>query len=132
MTPEQQAAVIAVGDAIRANPRSWSALSDYERAVLTGALMPNPSFHEAQTAYLARWWMPISDEQVAALNAAMPTHRQVAPRAGADGLKYVCADLLSDSLNNGPIAAALPILSELVLTYCLDSHWPEAPLLAES
>jgi hypothetical protein len=126
MTSEQIAAIVSVGDAIRANPRPWSQLTSQETAVLTAALLPPPPFDEMQRAYFARWWLACTQEQLAALNAACPPCTVITGRA-KDAALYVCSDILSDALQDGPLAALLPILETLTLTYILPEEWPAPP-----
>ncbi len=124
MTPEQLAAIVAVGDSIRANPVSWDGLSASDRATLEAALMPEPSFQPIQREYLSRWWLPVTAPQLAALNAACPADTCITGRAQTGGQLYVCADLLSDALRGGRLAALLPVLRTLTLTYFLADEWP--------
>ena len=124
MSPEEIAAITATGDALRAAPRPWSALTAQEQATLRQALMPDPSFTPDQLDYLHRWWLPVTADQLAALNAAAPERMDIAPRSDSTGQPYVSADLLSDALDGRRLAALLPVLSNLVLTYEEAIQWP--------
>jgi len=126
MSPEEIAAITAVGDALRAAPRPWSALTGQEQSTLRQALMPDPSFTPDQLDYLHRWWLPVTADQLAALNAAAPERMDIAPRPDAAAQLYVSADLLSDALDGRRLAALLPVLSSLVLTYEDTIEWPVA------
>jgi hypothetical protein len=124
MTAQQSAELVALGDVLRASPRAWAALSQQEQATLCNLLLPAPTFTAAQSAYLSRWWLPVTTDQVEKLNAAAPAHRQISPRKALDGLDCVLVDLLSDAINSGPLAALLPILATLPLTYLTEIDWP--------
>lgn len=128
MTPEEQAIVEAVGDAIRSNPRPWNDLTQQEQAVLQAALMPGPDgFTSEQTTYLHRWWLGGVEGTEATINALIqpPANTVVTPRLDVHGNKFFCADLLSDALQGSPLAHALDVLKNLVLRF--EPEWPPEP-----
>lgn len=124
MTPEEISAITAAGDLLRANPMPWEDLPQEASAVLAAALMPAPSFTLEQRGYLNLWWLPVSQEGLSALNALCPPDTILTARAQVDGSLYLNADLLSDALEGGRLAALLPILKTMTLTYFLPEDWP--------
>jgi hypothetical protein len=114
--------IIAAGQALEADPRPWSGLTEMERGILR-ALMPSPSFTAAQRSYLSQWWLACNEDDVDAINTAL-TNRRVFPRADIDGALFVGADLLSDALDDGPLSSCMSIIGELTLYRKLAADWP--------
>lgn len=124
MTPEELAAITAVGDAMRANPRPWVELTPQEQAVIVAVLKPDPVFTTEQRQFIALWWMQVNDTQVEQINAAMPANTRCVPRIDGEGRKWVSCDFFTDALEQRRLASVLPILQTLTLEYKLPSYWP--------
>lgn len=87
--------------------------------------MPAPSFQPIQREYLSRWWLLINDSQLTEINSLCPNDTLLTARTQTGGIKYVCADLLSDALNGGRLSELLPVLRALTLTHFLPAEWPD-------
>lgn len=125
MSTEQLAPIIAVGDFLRANPHSWDGLTPEQQATLKTGLMPDGPFLPVQRELLSRWWLPVDEADLEALNAACPPDTQLTGRAQTGGQLYVCADLLSDALDGKRLAGCLSLLQSKTLTYFLSEEWPQ-------
>ena len=126
MTPEQQAAVEALGDFMRAHPLSWAQYPPEITEPAVAMMMPGPDgFSDAQRAYFVKWQLEVpSEEWLAALNAKMPPpdNTIISARTGLDGTLYIGADLLSDAINGGKMAALFDDLKTLTFRYV--TEWP--------
>ncbi len=106
-----------LGDFMRASPMAFRDIPSPLRAVAVAALLPADGFTEQQRAWLARWWLACTSNDVDAINAALPLSVRVSP-IEIDGLLYLGADLLTDALDAaGTYHAALPVIETLVCTY---------------
>lgn len=124
LTPEQIEDMVTLSAPLVENPLPWSELSP-EQQVAFRLLMPDPSFTDEQRFWLGQWVLAVETQQVEALNALMPPNNVIAPREAEDGSLYVGADLLSDALDGRRLAALLPTLETLPLTFAETIVWPE-------
>ena len=124
MTDEQQAALMEAAAPLIETPTAWRDLSDELRGLFM-LLFPAPSFTAAQRFWVARWWLPVTSEQLAALNEAAPSNTRIAAATALDGNRYVSCDLLSDAINGRRLSSLLPVLETLPLTYLPPEAWPE-------
>lgn len=115
--------LIALSAPLVETPLPWSALS-YDQREAFRTLMPRPSFTAEQRTWLALWWLPVDETVLQDLNTLAPVNTRFTSRPDLDGQHYVSADLLSDALDGGRLAALLPILSALPLTYRTAEDWP--------
>ena len=124
MTEQQQAALMKAAAPLVETPTAWKDLGDEMRGLFM-LLFPQPSFTPEQRFWVSRWWLPVTDEQLAALNEAAPSNTRIAAATALDGKQYVSCDLLSDAINGRRLAALLPILEALPLHYLPPEAWPE-------
>ena len=125
MTQEEYQTIVAIGDALRANPMSWDQIPEEMKQTVIAIMKPRPSFSSEQRDFLARWWLQVNDEQLEAINATMPPHTVCAPRLDINGNKWLNADLFTDAVEeNGRLSGALPLLLGLQLHYLTEENWP--------
>lgn len=124
MSPEVEQALIDASAGMVGNPISWKRLPANARQLFR-ALKGNPSFSEKQRFYLSRWWFGVTDEQVKSINDACPPAFQFEPRRDAQGNGYLCADILTDAIDNGFLKALRPLVEDLDLHYRLPEDWPQ-------
>lgn len=90
-----------IGDALRANPCAWRDIPAEQRAVVEASLLPQANgFVDDQRYWFARWWLACTQDDVDAINAALPEGVRVAP-VEVDGSLYLGSDLLTDSMQPG-------------------------------
>lgn len=116
-----------IGDALRASPCAWRDIPASYRAVVEASLLPQAEgFVDDQRYWFARWWLACAQEDVDAINAALPTEVRVAPVA-VDGSLYLGSDLLTDSMQPGQMYyPAQEIIQGLTCTNFADGL-PETP-----
>lgn len=122
MTAEQINLIVTLSAPLVGNPLPWEGLSPEQKGAFQ-LLMPSPSFDADQRFYLSLWWFPVAPEQLDQLNALTPPHMVIQARE-AEGQLWIGADLLSDALDGRRLAAILPILETLPLTYRPAETWP--------
>lgn len=125
MTEEELQMIVAVGDSMRANPRAWSELTEHEKAVIIAVLKPQPVFTAEQRAFIAKWWMQVSDSDVNAINASMPANSRCVPRLDVNGEKWVSCDFFTDALEGRRLSSLVPVLQGLTLEYKTSEDWPQ-------
>ncbi len=125
MTEQEIAIITAVGDALRSNPVSWEQVDEEQKNIVIEIMRPRPSFTPEQRGFLNHWWLQVTDEQLAEINATLPPNTVCDPRLDGDGNKWLSADLFTDAVHDGSrLNAVLPLLLSLPLHYHEDSHWP--------
>lgn len=126
MTPEQQAIMFAIGDALRAQPMSWNEIPEETKSVVIGLMQPGATgFTPEQRTFLDWWWMKVDEARLSQINANMPPHNIVSPRIDGQGDGFICADLFSDAvLPDSRLASVLPLLLDLTLQYLPPDYWP--------
>jgi hypothetical protein len=125
MTEQEYATIVAIGDAIRANPVSWDSIDSRMQSVVIEIMRPRPSFSPEQRAFLDRWWLAVEHTRLAAINAKLPANTIVTPRIDGDGGKWISADLFTDAVEPGMrLHAILDDLLRLTLHYLEDDYWP--------
>lgn len=122
ITPEQ---IIAIGDSLRANPRSYADLQPQERELLHAALRPHriTGWHSQQYHWINLWWLGCTAQQVEQLESIQ--QNQFLARTDDHGKLYLRAAVLTDAVEGRRLAAALPILETMVLWHTDDLDWPE-------
>ncbi len=122
MTPEEiHNALVALGDAIRANPVSFANLPPESQGFVLQLLTPMPNgWSDLQMQWVPKWWLESTQEGTDVANAALAAHGslRVSARAG-----YLPASLIADA-----DTAYAPIgdwLRSLVLRYADDIAWPQ-------
>ncbi|HWL54268.1 MAG TPA: hypothetical protein VNQ90_17645 [Chthoniobacteraceae bacterium] len=123
MTPEEIDLLRDLSAPLVEHPLPWSGLSGEQQAAFR-LLMPRPTFTDEQREWVSLWWLPVTVQQVADINAVVPAGNQYPGREDLDGDLFISVDLLSDALDSGRLAALLPILQSLPLTYKLPEEWP--------
>lgn len=127
MNEQELAAILAVGDALRANLVAWGQIPDAQKQVVTEIMRPRPVFSEEQRSFLNRWWMKVDDAKLAAINAKLPANTVVRPRIDIDGNNWISVDLFTDAVEPGMrLHEILNDLLGLTLYYLEDDHWPVA------
>ena len=124
MTEQQQAALMEAAAPLIDTPTAWRDLGDELRGLFM-LLFPNPSFTPEQRFWVARWWLPVTEGQLDAMNEAAPQNTRIAAATALDGNQYVSCDLLSDAINGRRLSSLLPVLETLTLTYLPPEAWPE-------
>lgn len=125
MTEQERAMIVAIGDALRANPISWEQIDQQTMATVIAIMEPRPTFTPEQRGFLDHWWLEVNDEQLAEINAKLPSHNVVSPRLDNEGSKWISADLFTDAALPGKrLYAILPELLSLALYYHEDDSWP--------
>ena len=125
MTEQELATIVAIGDAIRANPVSWDSIDPNMQSTVIEIMRPQPSFSPEQRSFLNRWWLSVDDARLAAINDKLPANTVVAPRMDSDGGKWISADLFTDAVEPGMrLHAILSDLLGLTLHYLEDDYWP--------
>ena len=125
MTEQEYATIVAIGDAIRANPVSWHEIDPNMQSVVIEIMRPRPSFSPEQRSFLDRWWLSVDDWELDAINAKLPAQTVVTPRLDGDGGKWINADLFTDAVEPGMrLHAILSDLLGLTLHYLEDDYWP--------
>lgn len=124
MTPEEiHNALVTLGDAIRANPCSFSNLPPEAQGIVLQLLTPMPSgWSDLQMQWVPKWWLDATQEGTAAANAALAAHgpMRISARAG-----YLPASLIADA---GTVYAPIgDWLRSLVLRYEEDIVWGVKP-----
>jgi hypothetical protein len=115
------------GDALRANPRSFSQFTPQERAMVEAMLTPNPNFTDWQKVQVRQWKLLAPDQESldyanAQLAVSGRPHR-IAPRMATNGDLLLESDLLSDRAGNyAPIQS---FLESLVLVARPESDFPQ-------
>ena len=118
----------AFGDALRANPRSFSQFDANERVLVETMLLPHPSFSDWQKEQLRRWKLLVPNQAVidsanAALAASGEPHR-IAARTAINGDLLLESDLLSD--RQGNYAPIRTFLEGLLLVSRPESDFPQS------
>jgi hypothetical protein len=125
MTEQEYATIVAIGDALRANPMSWDQIPEEMKATVIGIMKPRPSFTPEQRDFLSRWWLQVDDEKLEQLNATMPPNTVCSPRIDAEGNKWLNCDLFTDAVEDGGrLAKSLPLLLGMQLHYLPAEYWP--------
>jgi hypothetical protein len=125
MTEQEYAIIVAIGDALRANPMSWDQIPSDMKETVIAIMRPAPAFTPEQRDFLSRWWLQVSDEQLNAINATMPPNTVCSPRIDGEGNKWLCCDLFTDAVEEGGrLANTLPLLLGLQLHYLPAEYWP--------
>ena len=125
MTEQEYQTIIAIGDALRANPMSWNQIPDDMKQTVINIMRPAPSFSQEQRDFLSRWWMEVNNDSLAAINALLPPHTVCSPRLDADGNQWINCDMFTDAVEDGGrLARVLPNLLELQLNYFTSDYWP--------
>jgi len=125
MTEQEMQILMAIGDALQAQPLSWNDLPEEYKQTVIALLEPKPSFTPEQVDFLQRWWMEVDDETLAAINADMPEGNVIHPRTDAEGKRFISADLFTDAVLPG--SRLEPILTHLLgltLVYRPAETWP--------
>jgi len=125
MTEQQTAMLIELSAPLVAEPKSWAELTEEQQEAFRW-LLPEPGigFSDEQRYWLNFWWLPVSAEDVSALNELMPANHRLSARADADGNLWLNSDVLSDAIDGGPWAAIWSTVSTLPLTYRAEESWP--------
>lgn len=110
-------------EALVTTPRPWVDLDVEEKGEFQ-VKMPKRSFTDDERAYMHKWWLAVTYKQVEELNA-LATDRHIAPRADVNGDLFICADILSDALDNGRLKDCMEILSSLTIVRKQDADWPK-------
>lgn len=114
-----------IGDLLRKSPMAWRSIPQNLRAEVTKALLPANGFTPEQRAYLARWWLACTQDDVDQINATLPGSVRVSA-IDIGGSLYVGGDLLTDAITpGGTFSAALPILERLVCAYIEPEQFAE-------
>jgi hypothetical protein len=125
MTPEEIALITAIGDAIRSQPMAWDQIPEGMKEHVIAIMRPMPSFTEQQRTYLNHWWLSVDADDIAAINALMPTNNVCSPRLDTEGGMWLSADLFTDAVDDGSrLNAILPLLLGRPLHYHEDDFWP--------
>ena len=124
--------ILAIGDALRAEPTTYAAMPTEWQDTLTTAMRPHPvhGFDPQQAAWIYSWVLKVTPAQLAQLQALHP--RQYAAREDIDGKLYLSAALLTDAMEGRRLAAAAPILTALTLYHIADLDWPAAAIEEET
>ena len=127
VTPEQ---ILAIGDALRAEPTNYVDMPTEWQDALTNAMRPDAvhGFTQQQAAWIYSWVLKVTPAQLTQLQALHP--RQYVAREDIDGKRYLSAALLTDAMEGRRLAAAAPILTALTLYHIADLDWP-APTTEE-
>ena len=127
VTPNQ---ILAIGDALRAEPTTYASMPTEWQDTLASAMRPHPvhGFDKQQAAWIYSWVLQVTPEQLADLQALHP--RQYAAREDTSGKLYLSAALLTDAMEGRRLATAAPILTALTLYHIADLEWP-APTTEE-
>jgi hypothetical protein len=130
MISEQQIeTMIALSAPLVEHPLPWAELSPEQEAAFRVLLpLPGVGFDATQREWLSLWWLPVTPEGLAALNALMPPHHVLAAREDTESNLWLSADVLSDAIDGGRLAALWPLVSALPLNYRPVESWP-VPLL---
>lgn len=114
-----------IGDALRAEPRSYAEMPAEWQAALTSAMRPDRlhGFDGQQANWIYSWLLQVTTEQLADLQALHP--HQYAAREATDGTLYLSAALLTDALDGRRLSAAEPILTGLTLRHDSVVNFPE-------
>ncbi len=123
MTPEQIDLLRDLSAPLVENPLPWSALSPEQQNAFR-LLMPDPTFTDDQRECVNLWWLPVTPEQVQELKPLCPAGSEYPGREDIEENLFLSSDLLSDALDGRRLAALLPILQTLPLTYKLPEEWP--------
>ncbi len=123
MTPETIDLLRNLSAPLLESPLPWESLSPEQQNAFR-LLMPDPTFTNDQREYINLWWLPVTPEQVQEIKLLCPTGSVYPGREDLEGNLFVCSDLLSDALDGRRLAALLPILQMLPLTYKLPEEWP--------
>lgn len=125
MTDQERAMIVAVGNALRSQPMSWSAIDEGMKQTVIEIMRPRPSFTADQRMYLDCWWLSIVQNQLDAINGRLPTNTVVSPRVDGDGNLWLSADLFTDAVEpQMRLYAILENLLELELHYHESDYWP--------
>jgi len=126
MTEEEKQFLYSVGDQLRATPMSWSQIPAEQQTAIIQILKPRPNFSADQREFLSWWWAQVDAQTVETINSNMPSHHVVAPRADANGMLYVNADLFTDAVLPGDrLNRILSSLQDSTLVYRTAEDWPE-------
>ncbi len=123
MTPEEVDLLRELSAPLVADPLPWGGLT-FEQQSAFRLLMPGPSFTSDQRGWIDLWWLPVTEESLADLNALCPANTALSGRVDVEGNLFVSVDLLSDALDGGRLAALLPALETLPLTFKATEEWP--------
>lgn len=130
MTPEQQAIMFAIGDALRAQPMSWNQIPEDTKQTVIALMQPAATgFTPEQATFLNWWWMKVDAVRLAQINSSLPPHTVCEPRIDDVGDGFISADLFSDAvLPDSRLEPILPQLLDLTLQYLPPSYWPVVPI----
>lgn len=127
MPADKKAALVAVGDSLRASPKAWNEIGKSSKDTIKELLRPGTrGFSEDQRQFVRFWYVEVDQAVVDAINAAMPPYHRVEPRMDKNGKLFLSSDLFTDADDNGPLKAILPIIEKIKLKYKLDDEWPVA------
>ncbi len=126
LSQQQIDEMIALSAPLVTSPQPWAQLSTQQRAAFR-LLMPAGfgGFDDDQRFWLRQWWLPSNADQIQQLVVLCPADTVVAGRIAADGRIFLSADLLSDALDGGRLAALMPVLEMLPLTFAETITWAE-------
>jgi hypothetical protein len=94
--------------------KSWQDLTAQQKADVREVLAPAQGFTSGQRAWLNRWWLTVTQSDVAAINATLPASIRVVPTT-INGTLYLGADLLTDAQAGETFYKARAILARLVV-----------------
>jgi hypothetical protein len=125
MTPEEIALITAIGEAIRSQPMAWDDIPEGMKETVIAIMRPTPSFTPEQRGFLNHWWLSVTTDDIAAINALMPENHVVSPRIDNDGGLWLSADLFTDAVDEGSrLNSILPLLLGHALYYHEEDFWP--------
>ena len=118
VTPEQ---ILAIGDALRAEPTTYAAMPTEWQDALTAAMRPHKlhGFDGQQRAWIYSWLLEVTAEQLETLQSLHSN--QYTARESTDGKLYLSAALLTDALDGRRLHEAADMLTSLTLV------WHEVP-----
>lgn len=122
MTPEDVELLRSLSAPLVESPLPWSELSPEQQSAFR-LLMPSPFFAPEQRGWIDLWWLPVTEGVIVDLNALCPANTLLSGRVDLEGNFFVSVDLLSDALDGGRLAALLPMLEALPLTYKAPEDW---------
>lgn len=126
MTPEltqsQLDELILRSSPLTVAPQSWINLDEPTRDAFR--LLRTVPFTPLRRYYLNLWWLAASEQIIDDLNDIAPPNFRIEGRLGLDDVLYIGCDLLTDSVDYGPLHNMEAILTTLPITYRLPEHWP--------
>lgn len=107
-------------------PQSWNDLDEPTRDAFR--LLRTVPFTPMRRYYLNLWWLAASQETVDDLNDIAPPNFRIEGRLGLDDVLYIGCDLLTDSVDYGPLNNMEAILTTLPITWYELITWPAPPV----